>query len=367
MFVFYMSNYDKIVNPATGKKVNITGKLGKSILENYKKFMNVTSKPIYNQTGGAHQLQRMIAALLVEGGLTFRKNFGAGLHNEDKSFDEHDTTAYYVIPGRAKNRSHSGNYGKTKKTGDQYSSYSGRAKTDDYNKRRSVIQKIKHSADMHIMDDNDTDILTESLFFYHYDPTNTFSTSAQSYIDDYIIDFVLNIDGTDPEKETSKEFSNIFFKRQLWNENRTKTPPLFFTSRYRNNNGSNRQALDTVNKRFQTGNKKYSTATLNLGLQSDEIDTLRNFPATEQIYIKYMRALPTSQEISLDDWITNLITKRKNSHKIDDSEEGKIQFNEAWEAENIIREIYLQSIFDALINITDLNKDLNGFKLNKMN
>ena len=37
MFVFYMNNYDKIVNPFTGKKVNITSKLGKSILENYSK------------------------------------------------------------------------------------------------------------------------------------------------------------------------------------------------------------------------------------------------------------------------------------------------------------------------------------------
>ena len=35
MVIIYMNSFDKIVNPATGKKVNINGKLGKKILENY--------------------------------------------------------------------------------------------------------------------------------------------------------------------------------------------------------------------------------------------------------------------------------------------------------------------------------------------
>lgn len=352
-----MSSFDKIVNPATGKKVNINGNLGKKILENYKNITKINNKLDYNQTGGAHQLQRMIAALLVEGGLTFRKNFGAvkdsdGNSTHNRNFNTVDTTAHYFTQDGQRsvvNLAHSG-------PNSLWSSYSGRAKTHNYNERRAVIQKIKHSADMHILNDNDIDILTESSFFYHYDPTNTFSTSAQTLIDDFIIDFVLNIDGTKRETIKSVKFENIFFRRQLYGHTvGTRTPSLFFTSRYRQNNGNYRNAPDQVDNRFKTGNKKYSTPLLNLGVRDAENNTLTNFPATEKIYNKYMSALPQARRVEKDIWITNLINKRKEAYTTEDTATGKRKFKEAWEAENVVREIYLQSIFDALIDITDFN------------
>ena len=140
-----MSSFDKIVNPATGKKVNINGNLGKKILENYKNITKINNKLDYNQTGGAHQLQRMIAALLVEGGLTFRKNFGAvkdsdGNSTHNRNFNTVDTTAHYFTQDGQRsvvNLAHSG-------PNSLWSSYSGRAKTHNYNLEIKVVEDGKN-------------------------------------------------------------------------------------------------------------------------------------------------------------------------------------------------------------------------------
>ena len=401
MFVFYMSNYDKIVNPATGKKVNITGKLGKSILENYKKFINVTSKPIYNQTGGAHQLQRMIAALLVEGGLTAFQNWAAENNNSHKDFNHDDTTARFWVHERRGWRKIPVKTRRTQVEPLNFTSYSGRARTKSYHQRRQTIQKIKHSGDIHIDGREDTELLQNNSLFYHYDPTNTFSTNAQALLDDFIIDYVLNIHGTDPDSPHYTEFMNIFSLRSLYEFNGTPTDNLFFTSRYKQANARSLSVTDTTKLRYSHGHKKASVPNLRLGADRDQsIITLSNFPAAAKIYNKYNAAMPgyetlrwvhtginMGEPLTLEEynsrpfvapdgraiqyntetydrnfaklnfrsWIRFLIDTRSNTHRESFNDEDPM-FTKAWVAEDIVREIYLQSIFDALINLSDYKK-----------
>ena len=400
MVIIYMNSFDKIVNPATGKKVNINGKLGKKILENYKNITNINNKLDYNQTGGAHQLQRMIAALLVEGGLTAFQNWAAG-HNSHKDFNQVDTTAHYWVHGDQGSRKIPVQTRRTQAEPFHFTSYSGRARTKSYHQRRQPIQKIKHSGDIHIDGREDTELLQNNSLFYHYDPTNTFSTNAQALLDDFIIDYVLNIHGTDPDSPHYTEFMNIFSLRSLHNLDGTRTPDLFFTSRYKQANARSLSVIGTTRLRYSYGHKKASVANLRLGADRNQsIITLSNFPAAAKIYNKYNAAMPgyetlrmiptginvgvplTLEEynnkrfiapngmqirhtpetydqnfakLNFGSWIQFLIDTRSNTHRGPFNDEDP-SFTKAWVAEDIVREIYLQSIFDALINLSDYKK-----------
>ena len=76
-----------------------------------------------------------------------------------------------------------------------------------------------------------------------------------------------------------------------------------------------------------------------------------------------MRALPASQEISLDDGY-NLITKEKILIKL--MMVKRVKYN-LMKLGSEILSIYLQSIFDALINITNFNKRFGWLQTQQMN
>ena len=392
-----MNSFDKIVNPATGKKVNINGKLGKKILENYKNITNINNKLDYNQTGGAHQLQRMIAALLVEGGLTAFQNWPAR-RDSHKDFNDANRTARYVVHNDQGSRKIPVQTRRTQAEPFHFTSYSGRARTKSYSQRRQTIQKIKHSGDIHIDKKEDDELLQNNSLFYHYDPTNTFSTNAQALLDDFIIDYVLNIHGTDQNSPHYREFMNIFSLRRLHNLNQTETPYLFFTSRYKKANATSLSVINTTRLRYSNAHKKASVANLRLG--QNPFQTLANFPAAAKIYNKYNAAMPgyetlrwvptdvnngepltleeynnrrylapngmvinhnlqtyyvKFEKLNFGSWIQFLIDTRSNTHR-EPVDDRNPEFTKAWVAEDIVREIYLQSIFDALINLSDYKK-----------
>ena len=372
-----MSVYDKIVNPLTGKKVNINGKLGQNILKNYKNMINYNTKFSKNQAGGAHQLQRMIAALLVEGNLTHRGNFGiiyskSRRHQKSKhnmvlnNFNSDEKTARVFTDGKYEPVYYRKDPGTFLPT-----SYSGRGANLSYSQRRQMIQKIKHSADMTLNSNDDKGILEDNeKFFLFYDPTNSFSVSAQRYLDDYIIDYVLNIEGTADNSDNKKLFNNIFHIRPLYvtkiSERGFESKPInkFFTSRYRNQSGTPRCPQDTTNKRYNSSDKRMNSPLMYLGSNySEGLSTIKNFPAFRQIWVKYGKTFhdttqrspwggsQQSRELTEDDWAKELINYRSKAYNTNDL----LLFEKAWSREEIIREIYLVSIINALNKIKFIN------------
>ena len=61
------------------------------------------------------------------------------------------------------------------------------------------------------------------------------------------------------------------------------------------------------------------------------------------------------QKLNFGSWIQFLIDTRSNTHR-EPVDDRNPEFTKAWVAEDIVREIYLQSIFDALINLSDYKK-----------